>query len=297
MLNQSVRRGIGLSILAMLCIAGMDATGKILTQTYPIVQIMAVRFGIFLAVAIAAVSRKGSLANLASKNVGIQILRSLLLVIEVSVFILAFSLMPLADVHAIAAVSPLIVTVLAGLFLRETVGTRGWVSVAIGFVGALIIIRPGMEAMSWHAVIPVCGAILWAGYQILSRHVAEFDRPETTVLYTASIGLMVFGILAPFYWVAPTPVGWRLLILNGVLGSTGHYILIKALDLAPASALQPFSYSLMIWAIVIGYFTFGDLPDIPTFLGAAIVIGAGIVSSGSGRLWVARMNSRDWSNR
>jgi len=288
MLSQNIGRGMFLTVLAMLFIAGMDATGKFLTQSYPIVEIMAVRFAIFFAIALVATARKGQLRSVRSKLAGLQIFRSLLLVVEVSVFIYAFSLMPLADAHAIAAVAPLIATLMAGLFLGEVIGVRRWISVTIGLVGALIIIRPGLGVMSWHALIPLFGAVLWAAYQVLSRRVAQADTPETTVMYTAVTGLVIFGALAPFNWVTPTAEGWLWLILNGVLGSIGHYILIKALDLAPASTLQPFSYALLLWAIAIGFFAFGDLPDTLTFVGAAIVVGAGILSSDSGRALVAR---------
>ena len=266
----------------MLCLAGMDATGKILVQTYPIVEIMAIRFAMFFFIVMLVTGFTGQFGRIRSKVASTQILRSLLLVIEVTLFIFAFSLMPLADVHAIAAVAPLIAILMAGCYLGEAVDRRSWVSVAIGFMGALIIIRPGVGVMSWHALIPICGAILWAAYQVLSRRVAQFDSPETTVIYTASVGLIVFGGLAPFNWVEPTLMGWRLLILNGLLGAMGHYLLIRALALAPASTLQPFSYTLVFWAIVIGFIIFGDLPDGLTLLGAVVVLGAGIYASDAG---------------
>lgn len=289
MINENIGRGIVLTVVAMLFIAAMDATGKLLTQTYPIFQILGIRFAIFFSIAILVTAPKFRPGRVRSKLAGVQIFRALLLVVEVSVFIFAFSLMPLADAHAIAAVAPLIATLMAGLFLGEVIGLRRWVSVAIGFAGALIIIRPGLGVMSWNALIPLVGAVLWAAYQVLSRRVARVDSPETTVLYTALIGLIVFGTLAPFHWVAPTGWGWGLLILNGVLGSLGHYILIKALDLAPASTVQPFSYALLLWAIVFGFIVFGDLPDALTFVGAAIVVGAGILSSDGGRDLLARL--------
>lgn len=277
--GDNIGRGVVLTVVAMLFIAAMDATGKLLTQDYPIFQILGIRFAIFSAIAIFVTTRKVRLSRVRSNLAGLQIFRSLLLVCEVSVFIFAFSLMPLADVHAIVAIAPLIATLMAGLFLGEMIGTRRWISVAVGFVGALIIIRPGFGVMSWQALIPLLGAVLWAGYQILSRRVARADTPETTVLFTALVGLIVFGALAPFFWITPTGWGWALLILNGVLGSVGHYILIRAFNLAPASSLQPFSYALLLWAIIFGFLVFGELPDTLTFLGAGIVVAAGIFSS------------------
>ncbi|WP_444922560.1 DMT family transporter [Microbulbifer sp. CnH-101-G] len=282
-MNIKSGQGIILCVLAMLCIAGMDATGKLLVQNYPIVEIMVVRFAIFFLIVILVSGLTGQLKEIRSKVIGIQVIRSLLLVVEVTVFIIAFSMMPLADVHAIAALAPLFAILMAGWYLKEKVDRRSWVAVTIGFLGALVIIRPGLGVMSWHTVIPISGAILWAAYQVLSRRVAQFDSSNTTVFYTALIGLMVFGGLAPFNWVEPTSVGWQLLILNGILGAMGHYLLIKALAFAPASTLQPFSYTLLFWAIVIGFVIFGDLPDNLTLLGAIIVLGAGIYASDTGR--------------
>ncbi|WP_444938790.1 DMT family transporter [Microbulbifer sp. JMSA002] len=276
-------RGIFLSIVAMLCIAGMDATGKLLVQTYPIVQIMAVRFATFFIIVMLIASLKGDLKQVRSNIWGTQVLRSLLLVVEVTVFILAFSMMPLADVHAIATMAPLFAMLMAGWFLGEKVDRRSWIAVAIGFIGALIIIRPGLGILSWYVVIPISGAILWASYQVLSRHVSQFDSSATTVFYTAFIGLIVFGGLAPFNWVDPTFIGWQLLILNGLFGAMGHYLLIKALTYARASTLQPFNYTLLFWAIAIGFFIFGEFPDGFTILGAIIVLSAGIYTSDAGR--------------
>ena len=292
-MNRQNGRGIILSIIAMLCLAGMDATGKLLVQTYPIVEIMAVRFTMFFLIVVLATGIKGQLGHIRSKVVSTQILRSLVLLIEVTVFIFAFSLMPLADVHSIAATAPLLTILLAGWYLGEKISRRSWVGVIIGFTGALIIIRPGFGVMTWHVLLPICGAILWAVYQVLSRHVAQFDRPETTVFYTAVTGLVVFGGLAFFNWKEPSSTGWQLLLLNGLLGATGHYLLIKALALAPASILQPFNYAILFWAIVIGLVVFGDLPDMPTLLGAAVVFGAGIYALGARR----PLSAASWRNR
>ncbi len=289
MLKDNTGRGIVLTVVAMMFIAGMDATGKLLTQSYPIFQILAIRFVIFFSVAVFVAARSGQIGRIRSKLFGTQVFRSLLLVVEISVFIFAFSLMPLADAHAVAAVAPLIATLMAGMFLGEAIGLRRWISVAIGFVGALIILRPGLGLWNAYALIPLVGAVLWAAYQVLLRRVSSLDSPETTVLFTAVIGLIVFGALAPFHWIAPTGPGWALLILNGLLGSLGHYILIRALVLAPASTLQPFSYALLLWAIMFGFMVFGDLPDTLTFVGAAIVVGAGILSSDGGRSLVRKV--------
>ena len=292
MRKENIGAGIVLTVISMFFIASMDATGKFLSQDFPIVQILAIRFAIFSLFSIVLAARLRSRGVFRSKAPKAQILRSLVLAVEVSVFILAFSLMPLADAHAIAAVAPLIGTMLAGLLLGEAIGLRRWISVAIGFLGALVIIRPGLGVMSWAALLPLAGAFLWAAYQVLSRRAALEDRPETTALYTALVGLVVFGSIAPFVWVPASAEEWLVLILNGVLGSVGHIILLKALDAAPAGTLQPFNYSLLLWAIVIGYVVFADLPDALTFVGAGVVVLGGLLASGPGARLVERLRQK-----
>jgi len=286
---ENVGFGIALAVLAMLLIAAMDATGKLLTQNYPIAQVLAVRFVIFSAFALFLALKGGSLVHFRTRQLGAQVLRAGVLIVEVSVFIWAFSLMPLADAHAIAAVAPLIATMLAGVFLGERIGLRRWICVAAGFVGALVIIRPGLGVMTWTAVLPLAGAFLWAGYQVLSRKVTLGDSAETTVLFTAGLGAVVFCLAAAFQWQPPTAEGWMLLALTGVLGSLGHYILIKALEMAPASTLQPYNYTLFLWAIGIGLIVFDALPDMLTLLGAAIIVVAGIAASDAGRSVLFRL--------
>jgi drug/metabolite transporter (DMT)-like permease len=282
MREDKINTGIVLTVVSMFFIASMDATGKYLSLSFPIVQILAVRFVIFFIFSLGLAMRLRDRSIYKSRMPGSQILRSLVLAVEVSVFILAFSLMPLADAHAIAAVAPLIATMLAGLVLGEAIGIRRWISVAIGFVGALIIIRPGFGMVSWAALLPLGGAFLWAGYQVLSRRVSLGDRPETTALYTAFVGMVLFGAIAPFYWQSASMIEWGFLLLNGAVGSIGHIILLKALNSAPAGTLQPFNYALLLWAMLLGYLVFSDLPDALTFVGAGIVVFGGLLSSGQG---------------
>jgi drug/metabolite transporter (DMT)-like permease len=148
--------------------------------------------------------------------------------------------------------------------------------VAIGMIGVVIIVRPGMGVMDWAATAPIAAAFLWALYQVLVRKVSFADTVATTTLYTAAVGLAVLTVLAPFVWQAPDREAWFLMALVGVLGSAGHIVLFKALELAPASALQPFAYMLMVWAAVMGFLVFDHIPDAWTFTGAAIVVAGGL---------------------
>ena len=268
-------KGILLMNLAMVLLAGMDGISKTLAPDYSVPQILCLRFMIFSLFALAIARPKSLRAAFRSNHPYLQIARSLIITIEVGIFILAFRYLPLADAHAIAGIAPLLVTALAVPFLGEKIGRRRWTAIAIGFVGLLFIVRPGIGIFDPAALIPLGGAGLWAVYQILVRKVAD-DSAATSLLYMAVIGAVVMSALAPFFWRAPDTMGWILLLTLGVVGSLGHYILILAFRATTASTLQPFHYVVLIWATMIGYLVFGDLPDMWTVLGAVIIAASGM---------------------
>ena len=140
----------------------------------------------------------------------------------------------------------------------------------------LIILRPGLGVVHPMALVALLCALLFALYQILTRIVSRDDPPMTTLFYTALIGVIGLSLIGPFYWTTPDPVGWSLFALVALLGASGHYLLIKALQLAPASVLQPYSYTLLIWATVVGFAVFATLPDLPTVIGAIVIAASGI---------------------
>lgn len=272
--------GAVLTMLAMFGFASMDAMSKFLVREYPIAQTLWIRYGLFFlfALAVARMARKGGgvAGAFRSTRPGLQLGRSLLGLVENAVFVLAFLYLPLADTHAVAATSPLIVIALAAPMLGEHAGLKRWLAVAAGFCGVLLIIRPGFQALDWPLLLPLLGALLWAVYQLLTRLTARHDRPETTLLWTASIGFAALSLIGPWQWHQPDALAWVLIVSLATLGSLSHYALIRALDFAPASVMQPYSYSLLVWASVLGWLVFGDVPDGLTMAGAAVVVGSGI---------------------
>lgn len=271
--HEGMRRGIGYICLAMLALACMDAISKHLAQTYPISQMLAVRFWIFSAFAIMLCGGRIREA-LSTAHLGLQLLRGLVITFEVAVFVLAFKHLPLADAHAVAGIAPLLVTVLAVPFLGERVGWRRWLAVACGFAGLLVILRPGFTVFDSASLIPLLGALLWATYQLLVRRTSD-DSPATLMLYMALIGAIVMGAIAPFHWIDPDIEGWLFLLALGLVGSLGHWLLILALRAAPASELQPFNYTVIIWASVLGAVFFGHVPDAWTVSGGVVIIASG----------------------
>lgn len=153
---------------------------------------------------------------------------------------------------------------------------RRWLAVLAGFVGVLVIVRPGMQALDWRFAVAVTGTVLWALYQILVRMCARTDSSDTTWAWTAVVGLVATSAVGPFVWVWPDAKGWLLLLAIAALGTLSHLALIKALGYAEAGSLQPYSYTLLVWAAVVGFVMFGDIPDTWTIAGAAIIIASGL---------------------
>ena len=269
-------RGVALMLGSMGLLACMDAVSKVLAADYPIPQILWVRAVMFAAFAAAMARRIGLRRAWRSGRPGLQLFRSLLMIVEMGVFVLAFTYLPLADVHAIAASSPLLVIALAGPLLGERVSAARWCAVVAGFAGVLAIVRPGFQEVGPGLLIALLGALLWAAYQILLRLVSRSDRSETTLLWSGVVGALALTAVGPFTWRAPDLEGWLWLALLGALGAAAHLLLILALEAAPAAALQPYSYALLVAAAAVGFLGFGDAPDAWTVVGAVVIVASGL---------------------
>jgi drug/metabolite transporter (DMT)-like permease len=263
-------------MLAMLCFAGMDAMSKWLVADYSVGQMMWIRYILLCLFAWFVVRRQGLRTAFRTTRPVLQIVRSLIAVVEGAMFVLAFRYLPLADTHAVAATSPLIVIALGVLFLGERAGPARWLAVAAGFVGVLLIVRPGFRSLEWPLLLPLVGAVMWAGYQILTRLASLSDSPGTSLLWSAVVALIATSFVGPVYWTWPSPLAWTLMIVISLMGAVAHYALIKALDYAEAGAVQPFAYTLLVWVTILGFVLFGDVPDVWTILGAAIVVASGL---------------------
>jgi len=269
--------GVLWMLLTMALFVSLDSAAKSLTQMgMPVWQVVWGRF-LFHAAFLALFLNRTLLAELrASSRPKLQLLRSAFLMATTVMFFTSLKHLPLATSSAIMFVTPLLVTVLAIPLLGEAVGWRRIVSVVIGFAGALVIVRPGTDAIGWVALIPLGAACANAAYHLCTRMLAGHDAPMTTLAYSAIVGALAsnFGLLGG--WEAPTVPQWGLLMLCGLLGCLSHFALIKAYDAANASVVSPFGYSSLIWATLAGFVLFGELPDGWTFVGAAMIVGSGL---------------------
>lgn len=268
--------GIGLMIAAFATFALLDASAKYLVASIGTGLVVFARYAFSLVFVALWLAHQGGVPLLATRHLGLQVARGLLLVVSTGTNFFALHYLQLAQTSAIAFSNPLWVCALSPLLLGEKVGARRWLAVIVGFLGVVMIIRPGTAAFHWAMLVSLASALSTAVYQIATRRVGAADRAITSLFYVSLVGTLAAAPLPPLDWVRPEAWHWWLLPLLGVFGSAGHYMLIQAHRLAPAPVLAPFVYSQIIWMTLIGYLAFADVPDAMTLAGGAVVVASGL---------------------
>ncbi len=268
-------RGILWMLATTFCFVSMDALAKYLSQSYPVLQVVWARY-VFHLLILALVLGPRLPRVVRTGRLGLQFLRSLFLLGATGLFFAALSFIPLADATAIMFVAPILVTAMSMPLLGEHVGPQRWASVVVGFLGALVIIRPGSDAMEPAALLALGAASCYGFYQIATRRLSATDAPLTTLMYSAAVGVLVSCAVVPFFWVTPSPADWLAMMGLGLFGALGHFALIKAFQAATAVTVTPFGYVNLLWAVLFGFVMFGELPDAWTVLGAAIIAASGL---------------------
>lgn len=271
------RSGIVLCLLSMLIFAAQDGVTKVLVKDLPIAQLVMVRYWVFLGFAVGFCIYQGSLrAAWRSHHPYQQVIRALIGVGESALFGLGLRYLGLAEMHALYTVFPLMTLALAGAFLGEFIGVRRWIAAAIGFTGTLIILRPGSGVFQLAALIPLLSALGFAVFSVLTRRISRQDSFATNMLYMGFFGAIAITLSGLPGWVTPSPAQWGLIAVLSVTGVVAQLLLLQALKYATAATLQPFNYSLLVFATLIGLLVFGELPDTWTVVGACLVIAGGM---------------------
>jgi len=255
--------------------ASMDAVAKGLSTRVDTVQALWARYaGQSVLVFAIILPRLGAI--LPTRYPLHHLARSCLQLGATSFFFFALARIGLAEATAIMEVAPVLVTLGAALFLGEKLGRRRLIAIAVALAGALIIIRPGAAVFTPAALLPLCGAICYAGYALVTRSVGPGESPWTALFYTGLVGSLVLSAIVPFRWVPPDATGWTLMAMIAALGAAGQFCIIRALSLAEASAVAPFTYLGLLFATLYGLAFFGEVPDALTILGALVIAGAGL---------------------
>ncbi len=273
--RSSTLAGIGLMLAGISLFAFNDALGKWLVATYSVGQLLLIRSATALILLSPWIWTSGITPFATAPRPRLQIARVALSSVEVAMFFLAVAYLPLADVMTFYLAGPIYVTALSALLLGETVGWRRWSAVLVGFGGVLIALRPSPASFTMPALIALGGSLFFALLMVTTR---SLRTTADIVLTTGQIaGTLVFGaIIAPLGWVTPSPGDLALLALFGVISIVALFCINRALKLAPASVVAPFQYTMIVWGVALGYLVFGDVPDLPTLAGAAIIIAAGL---------------------
>ena len=278
MIKQNERLGIFLMVITTIVFASQDGLSKYLATEYNVYMVVMIRYWFFAAFVMTISSRKpGGVKQVAkTKTPLLQIFRSLLLVAEMCVTILAFTLLGLAETHAIFASYPLIIAMLSGPILGERVGWRRWLAICVGFFGILIILNPGNGIFSPYALVPLAGAILFALYGLLTRYAGQYDNSSTSFFWTGIIGCIAMTAIGLNFWDPVSQADWSIMLILSASGMLGHFLLIKCYEVAEASAVQPFAYLQLIWASLIGIIIFEEQITTNVLIGACIIVGAGL---------------------
>jgi drug/metabolite transporter (DMT)-like permease len=269
-------QGILLMAVAVLIFAILDGLAKYVMQTLPPPVAVFFRYLIALVLAMILIERTGRPAIIISRHIGLQFIRGLTLLASTVLNFIAITYLQLAQTAAISFTIPLWVCALSVPLLGEKVGIRRWIAVIIGFLGVLVIMRPGTMSFHWAMFLSIGAAFCGSIYNLATRKVGGRDRAETSLFYVGLFGSLGAVLPLPWSWQMPACVEWLLLLGMGLAGGIGHFLLIQAHRLAPASTLAPFIYTQIVWMILIGLVVFGDVPDMWTLIGAAIVIASGI---------------------
>ena len=278
MIKQNERLGIFLMVTTTIVFASQDGLSKYLATEYNVYMVVMIRYWFFAAFIMTISSRKpGGVKQVAkTKTPVLQIFRSLVLVAEMCVTVLAFTLLGLAETHAIFASYPLIIAMLSGPILGEHVGWRRWLAICVGFFGILIILNPGNGIFSPYALVPLAGAILFALYGLLTRYAGQYDKSSTSFFWTGTVGCIAMTAIGLNFWDPVSQADWSIMLILSASGMLGHFLLIKCYEVAEASAVQPFAYLQLIWASLIGVIIFGEKITTNVLLGACIIVGAGL---------------------
>jgi drug/metabolite transporter (DMT)-like permease len=267
-------KAIALILAAMAILPIIDVFAKFLgQQNIPVVQMVWARFFFGAIFTLPLALKVGGPEIFTPTHPLHQSGRAAFLILGTIFFFWSLKYLPIADTLAIYFVQPILVTALSPFLLGEKVGIRRWVTVALGFIGVLIIIRPGLKELNLGVFLAFGAGLCSASYLLLTRRMTGSVNAMVTSFQTSFIGAIPLTLALPFLWVSITTVQFAMLLGIGFIAILGHYMITRAYDLAEASLLSPLGYTEMINAVICGYVFFGDFPDAWTFVGVTILIG------------------------
>ena len=284
----NVKLGILLMVMTSVVFALQDGISRHLASEYNVYMVVMIRYWFFAVFVIAVARRKagGIRAAARTEQPLVQLLRGVLLAVEICVMVAAFTLLGLVESHAIFACYPLIVAALSGPLLGERVGWRRWLAICVGLVGVLIILQPGAGVFDPVAIVPLASTLMFALYSLLTRYAGRKDSTATSFFWTGTAGAVVMTLVGIWFWEPMRTVDWGWMALLCVTGASGHWLLIRCYEVAEASAVQPFAYFQLVFAASLGMIVFDEALRPNVVLGVVIIVSAGLFT-----LWRERQQA------
>lgn len=277
MITEHPKKGIFLICAAVFLFASSDALSKYLTNFYPVVVVLWVRYVVHVLLILVALRPPSLKTLITTQNPKLQIIRGLCMANTNLMFISALHYIPLAEGTAIIYLSPLLVTAMSGPLLGERISRMQWLAVAIGFMGVLLIARPGGSMFHPVALLALGAAFSFSLYQVITRKLNHTDKSSITNFISGLVCVLVSSALLPFYWETPTPYFALLMVLLGISALVSHLLMTKAYQHAKPSTLAPFSYTQLLFAGLIGYVFFNQLPDLMGLIGMLVIVAGGLL--------------------
>lgn len=270
-------RAILLVFVAVAILTVQDAVIKGLSERYPVIEILFIRSLIMLPAILAVAAATGQLGRLRTRRYGAHLLRVVLNFLAFITYFGALRLMPLADTLAIVFSAPIFIVLFSAIFLREKVGRWRWAAVAIGFAGVLVMIRPGTSMLDWPVILALMSSVFYALWMLTTRTMAEDESSLGMLFYASVFFVLAGGVAVPFEWVAPSGEDLLVLSVLAVVAMVGLLMLIHAYRLAQASILAPLDYTSMVWAVLLGWILWNELPGPWVIAGTVLVVIAGLI--------------------
>ena len=274
--REHVPLGILYMVGATIVFAASSAVSKWLVASYPIGEVLFTRTVVALLTCALFILPQTGLAVFRTRRLGHHVLRSVSQGCSQTFLLIAFSLMPLAGATAINFSSPLFATLASALLLKEAVGLARWLALLVGFCGVLIVTEPGAGTFQIGALFALANAVMYGSVTVAVRGMTATESAQTLTLYQLALLTAFFALLLPLGWTSPTPVDAAWIVFNGVSNAVGQYWWTRALHLAPASAVAPFFYLSLIWASILGFAIWGDVPTLSLVVGSAVVVASGL---------------------
>jgi len=271
--------GIGIMLLATVFLSAGDAASKYLAASVPALHIVWLRYITSALILLAIIAGQRGKISLRTRRPGLQLLRGIGIIGSSIFFVSSLKYLKIADATATSFVAPLFVTALSIPLLGEKVGWRRWLATIVGLIGVLIVVRPGGSGFQPASLLPVLSSLSWAFSLIVTRLMSGTENPIATITYSTVFGAIVSSLLLPVHWVEPS---WTIALVGffiGAVSTAGHWLVIVAFRYAAASLLAPFSYIQLFWAALFGFLLFAALPDLWTWVGAAVIAGSGLYTA------------------